>query len=158
VGSAPSDPIDRRDSSRYHQRVSDTWPPPGPQKRPPTLEHVKDLWTLHWSESNCTAAIWRNDFGLEPRVLHGDELIESCLSIYGGAHDRGRAEGGTDAERMVGREPRAAYDLGHHRRTRKHFLKSCSQSLGYALRFGPRKQAICAIHELAVLNPLLNEP
>jgi hypothetical protein len=53
--------------------VSDTWPPPGPQKRPPTLEHIRDLWTLHWSQSDCTAAIWRNDFGLELRVLHGDE-------------------------------------------------------------------------------------
>jgi len=50
-----------------------------------TLEHVRDLWTLHWSESNCTAAIWRNDFGLELRVLHGDELIESRLSRLGEA-------------------------------------------------------------------------
>jgi hypothetical protein len=24
---------------------------------------VRDLWTLHGIESNCTAAIWRNDFG-----------------------------------------------------------------------------------------------
>ena len=53
------------------------------QKRPPTLGHVRDLWTLHWMQSNCTAAIWRNDFGLELRVLHGDELIESRLSRYG---------------------------------------------------------------------------
>ena len=36
-------------------------------------------------QSNCTAAIWRNDFGLELRVLHGDELVESCLSRYGEA-------------------------------------------------------------------------
>ena len=50
-----------------------------------TLEHVRDLWTLHWSTSNCTAAIWRNDFGLELRVLHGDELIESRLSRFGEA-------------------------------------------------------------------------
>jgi hypothetical protein len=60
-------------------------PPPGPRKRPPTLEHVRDLWTLHWMQSNCTAAIWRNDFGLELRVLHGDELIESRLSRFGEA-------------------------------------------------------------------------
>jgi len=60
-------------------------PPPGPRKRPPTLEHVRDLWTLRWMESNCTAAIWRNDFGLELRVLHGDELIESRLSRFGEA-------------------------------------------------------------------------
>jgi hypothetical protein len=39
-------------------------------------------------QSDCTAAIaaiWRNDFGLELRVLHGDELIESRLSRYGEA-------------------------------------------------------------------------
>lgn len=70
---------------RYDPRVSDTWPRPGPQRRPPTLEHIRDLWTLHWSQSNCTAAIWRNDFGLELRVLHGDELIESRLSRFGDA-------------------------------------------------------------------------
>jgi hypothetical protein len=34
--------------------------------------------------SNCTAAIWRND-GLELRVLHGDELVESRLSRVGEA-------------------------------------------------------------------------
>jgi hypothetical protein len=28
-------------------------------------------------QSDVTAAIWRNDFGLELRVLHGDELIDS---------------------------------------------------------------------------------
>jgi len=38
----------------------DTWPPLDRQKRPPTLEHVRDLWTLHWMQSTCTAAIWRN--------------------------------------------------------------------------------------------------
>jgi len=27
-------------------------------------------------QSDCTAAIWRNDFGLKLRVLHGDELVE----------------------------------------------------------------------------------
>jgi len=67
------------------QFAADTWPPSGPQRRPPTLEHIRDLWTLHWSQSNCTAAIWRNDFGLELRVLHGGELIESRLSRYGEA-------------------------------------------------------------------------
>jgi hypothetical protein len=51
----------------------------------PTLKHVRDLWTLYWSQSNCTAAIWRNDFGLEPRVLHGDELAESRSSRFGDA-------------------------------------------------------------------------
>jgi hypothetical protein len=65
--------------------VSDTWPPLGPQRRLPTLQHVRDLWTLHWSQSNCTAAIWRNDFSLELRVLHGVDLVESRLSRYGEA-------------------------------------------------------------------------
>jgi hypothetical protein len=33
----------------------------------------------------ATAAIWRNDLGLELRALHGDELVESRLSRYGEA-------------------------------------------------------------------------
>jgi hypothetical protein len=41
------------------------------------------VWTLRYIETNCTAAIWRNDFGLELRVLHGGELIDSRLSRYG---------------------------------------------------------------------------
>jgi hypothetical protein len=55
------------------------------QKRRPTLGHVRDLWTLHWMQSNCIAAIWRNDFCLELRVLHGDQLVESRLSRVGEA-------------------------------------------------------------------------
>ena len=66
---APADPSsDRVAHLRYDPHVSDAWPPPGPQKREPLLEHVRDLWTLRLIESNCTAAIWRNDFGLELRV------------------------------------------------------------------------------------------
>jgi hypothetical protein len=38
-------------------RVSDAWPPPGPQKREPLLEHVRDVWTLRYVETNCTAHI-----------------------------------------------------------------------------------------------------
>jgi hypothetical protein len=49
------------------------------------LEHVRDLWTLHGIQSKVTAAIWRNDFGLELRVEHGGELIESRLSRIGEA-------------------------------------------------------------------------
>ena len=30
-----------------------------------------------------TAAIWRNDFGLELRIDHGGELMESRLSRFG---------------------------------------------------------------------------
>ena len=76
-------------SNRAHRnratiwRVSDTWPPPGPRKRPPTLEHVRDVWTLRYVETNCTAAIWRNNFRLELRVEHGGKLIESRLLRYG---------------------------------------------------------------------------
>jgi hypothetical protein len=55
----------------------------GPQKHEPLLEHIRDVWTLRYIETNCTAAIWRNDFGLELRVEHGGELIESRLSRYG---------------------------------------------------------------------------
>ena len=53
-----------------------------PQTREPLLEHVRDVWTLRYIETNCTAAIWRNDFGLKLRVEHGRELIESCLLRY----------------------------------------------------------------------------
>ena len=63
--------------------LSDTWPPPGPQKREPLLQHVRDVWTLRYIETNCAAAIWRNDFGLELHVEHGGELIESRLLRYG---------------------------------------------------------------------------
>ena len=67
-------PFDSFRRPRYDPRVSETRPPPGLRKRPPTLEHVRDLWTLHSSQSNCTAAIWRNDFGLELRVKHGGRV------------------------------------------------------------------------------------
>jgi hypothetical protein len=43
------------------------------------------LWKLHGITANVTAAIWRNDFGLELRIEHGDELLESRLSRYGEA-------------------------------------------------------------------------
>jgi len=83
TGRAPTSCPLRR--PRYDPRVMDTWPPPGPQNRPPLLEHVRDVWTLHGIQSNVTAAIWRNDFGLELRVEHGGELIESRLSRFGEA-------------------------------------------------------------------------
>ena len=75
------------------------------------LEHVRDVWTLRDIETNCTAAIWRNDFWLELRVEHGGELIDSRLSRYGiepllltagqikanlASHPRKRRSGGTD--------------------------------------------------------------
>ena len=46
---------------------------------------MRDVWTLRYVETNCTAAIWRNDFGLELRVEHGGELVESRLSRFGEA-------------------------------------------------------------------------
>jgi hypothetical protein len=46
--------------------VSTDYTPFDPQpRRQPLLERVRDLWTLHGIQSNVTAAIWRNDFGLE---------------------------------------------------------------------------------------------
>jgi hypothetical protein len=65
--------------------MSDTWPPPGPRKREPLLEHGRDLWTVHGIQANCTASIYQTTFGLELRVEHGQELIESRLSRYGEA-------------------------------------------------------------------------
>jgi len=44
---------------------------------------VRDVWTFRYIETNCTAAIWRKDFGHELRVEHGGELIESRLSRFG---------------------------------------------------------------------------
>jgi hypothetical protein len=64
--------------------VSDTWPPLGTAQAP-TVKHVRDLWRLRGGQSDVTAAIWRNDFGLELRVEHGGELIQSRLSRVGEA-------------------------------------------------------------------------
>jgi hypothetical protein len=44
---------------------------------------VRELWQLRGITSNVTAAIWRNDFGLELRVEHGGELVESRLPRVG---------------------------------------------------------------------------
>jgi hypothetical protein len=66
-------------ASRYHPRRVRHLAELGPQKRDPLLEHIRDVWTRRYIETNCTAAIWRNDFGLELRVERGGELIESRL-------------------------------------------------------------------------------
>jgi hypothetical protein len=66
-------------------RVSNTWPPPGPQKREPLLEHIRDVWVLHGIERNCVAGLYRTTFGIELRFHLGDDLIESRLSRYGEA-------------------------------------------------------------------------
>jgi len=58
---------------------------PGHRSARPLLERVRDLWTLHSIQSTCAASIWRNDFGLELRVEHGGELIESRVSRVGEA-------------------------------------------------------------------------
>jgi hypothetical protein len=80
-GPAPSDPLSSRAASlRSDPRVSDTWPPPGPQRRPPTLEHVRDVRSLHGIQGICTAAIYRTTFGVELRIEHDGALIESRLS------------------------------------------------------------------------------
>jgi hypothetical protein len=50
------------------------------------LEHIRDLWTLHGIQDTCTAAVWETTFGVELRVEHGGQLIESRLSRYGEAH------------------------------------------------------------------------
>jgi hypothetical protein len=52
-------------------------------RREPLLEHVRDLWTLHGIQSTCTAAIFKNDVGLELRVDLGGELMHTQLSRHG---------------------------------------------------------------------------
>jgi hypothetical protein len=74
----------RRDRATI-SRVSDTWPPPGPQKREPLLEDVRTLWTLHGIQANCMASIYQTTFGMELRIEHGGQLIESRVSRYGEA-------------------------------------------------------------------------
>jgi hypothetical protein len=54
--------------------VSDIWPPTGPQKREPRLEHIRDVWVLHGIERKCVAGLYRTTF-----------LVESRLSRYGEA-------------------------------------------------------------------------
>jgi hypothetical protein len=75
---------------RYDLRVSDTWPPPGPQKREPLLKHIRDVWVLHGIERKCVAGLYRTTFGIELRLHLGDELVESRLSRYGAAPLRSR--------------------------------------------------------------------
>jgi hypothetical protein len=64
--------------------VSNPWIPPERIPPPePLLEHVRDLWTLHGIQSKVTAAIYRNDFGLELRIDLAGELMQSQLSRFG---------------------------------------------------------------------------
>ena len=55
------------------------------QKREPLLEHIRDLWTLRGIQGACTASLWNTTFGVELRVEHDGQLIESRLSRYGEA-------------------------------------------------------------------------
>jgi hypothetical protein len=61
-------------------RVSDTWPPLGPEKRKALLEHVRDVWVLHGIESNCVAGLYQTTFGIELRIHQNNEMVESRLS------------------------------------------------------------------------------
>jgi len=63
--------------------VPNTWPPPGPQSRPPLLEHIRDLWVLHGVESNCVAGLYETTFGIELRIHQNDELVQSRLCRFG---------------------------------------------------------------------------
>ena len=64
--------------------VSGPWTRPDSVPPPePTLEHVRDVWTLHGIMSIATARIYRNVFGLELRIELAGELIESRLSRGG---------------------------------------------------------------------------
>jgi len=59
--------------------------------------------TLRYIDANCTAPIWRNDFGLELRIEHGGELIESRSSRYGiePLADRGSDQSQCDRAWMI---------------------------------------------------------
>jgi hypothetical protein len=60
------------DRGRMIVAVSDHWTPRGlPARREPMLEHVRDLRTLHGTQSTVTAVIYRNDFRLELRIRPG---------------------------------------------------------------------------------------
>ena len=65
--------------------MSDTWPPLGPQRPEPLLEHIRDVWVLHGIEQECVAGLYRTAFGIELRLHLDDELTESRLSRYGEA-------------------------------------------------------------------------
>jgi hypothetical protein len=41
------------------------------------------VWVLDGIESNCVAGLYQTAFGVELRIHHGNELIESRLSRYG---------------------------------------------------------------------------
>jgi hypothetical protein len=56
-------------------------PPLVPRRRGLLHEDVRDVWTLRGVLSNVTAAIWRNDFGLELRVENNGEFTESRFPL-----------------------------------------------------------------------------
>jgi hypothetical protein len=58
IARRPTPPVSAPRARYDRSRTSDTWPPPGPRKRPPTLEHIRDLWTLHFVQGTCTAWSW----------------------------------------------------------------------------------------------------
>jgi hypothetical protein len=68
-GHANADRVVSPDARRLRRDMTQdfSWLRSSP-KRTPLLEHVRDLWMLRGITSNVTAAIWRNDFGLELRV------------------------------------------------------------------------------------------
>ena len=76
---------------------------PGTKKRHPLLEHIRNASTLRYIDANCTAPMWRNDFGLELRIEHGGELIESRSSRYGiePLADRGSDQSQCDRAWMI---------------------------------------------------------
>jgi hypothetical protein len=73
----PSDPFRVRVGAALRSgALSDSWPPPGPQKPEPLLDHIRDVWTLRYVETNCTASIRRSEFRLEC-VCYRDDAIRS---------------------------------------------------------------------------------
>jgi hypothetical protein len=58
--------------------VIDTWPPPGPKKYEPTLDHLATFWTLRGPTGrDLTWSAYRVATGLELRAEHGPEDIVS---------------------------------------------------------------------------------
>ena len=82
--SAPTNPLS---SLRVERARSGACPRPGHDPAYRNASHCSSTAATYGHsaniETNCTAAHWRNDFGLELRVEHGGELIESRLSRYG---------------------------------------------------------------------------
>jgi hypothetical protein len=112
---------------RYDPRVIDTWPPPGPKKCEPTLEHLTIFWTLRGATGrDLTCSAYRVETGLELRAEYGADDVAATELFRGVSADERLAEpeGRTEAAREAEEEEARALD------TRARAESGCAGSAG----------------------------